>query len=142
MPGYQVKNSWRYCMIHPSRAKRNAQLLNPSRDRALARQNILPMAQLDSTCILFLTKDTIELMNKSPQNFERLVLVCIDSYDSEKGRILQHFSRSTRFAILCTAQISKFQPKLREHFGIFFRKFSGSLRLGFSLFSRLQLRSN
>ena len=29
-------------------------------------------------------------MNKSLQNFERLVLVCIDSYDSEKRRILQH----------------------------------------------------
>ena len=56
-------------------------------------------------------KDTIELMNKSPQNFERLVLICMDSYDSEKGRILQHFSRSTRFAFLCTAQISNFQQK-------------------------------
>ena len=41
-------------------------------------------------------------MNKSPQYFERLVLVCIDSYDSEKGRILQHFLSSTRFAFLCT----------------------------------------
>ena len=29
------------------------------------------------------SKDTIELMNKSPQNFERLVLICMDSYDSE-----------------------------------------------------------
>ena len=34
----------------------------------------------------------------------------MDSYDSESGRILQHFSRSKRFAYLCTAQISKFQP--------------------------------
>ena len=70
------------------------------------------------------TKDRIELMNKSPQYFERLVLVCIDSYDSEKRRILQHFSRSTRFAFLCTAQISNFQQKLREIFLHFFRKFS------------------
>ena len=69
-------------------------------------------------------KDRIELMNKSPQYFERLVLVCIDSYDSEKRRILQHFSRSTRFAFLCTAQISNFQQKLREIFLHFFRKFS------------------
>merc|ERR1711965_482226 len=69
-------------------------------------------------------KDRIELMNKSPQYFERLVLVCIDSYDSEKRRILQHFSRSTRFAFLCTAQISKFQQKLRENFLHLFRKFS------------------
>ena len=29
--------------------------------------------------------------------FNRLVLLCIDSYDSERRRILQHFSRSTRF---------------------------------------------
>ena len=36
-------------------------------------------------------------------NFGGLVLVCIDSYDSEKGRILQHFLSSTRFAFLCTA---------------------------------------
>ena len=55
-------------------------------------------------------------MNKSPQHFERLVLICMDSYDSEKGRILQHFSRSTRFAFLCTAQISKFQRKTRQTF--------------------------
>ena len=71
------------------------------------------------------TKDTIELMNKSPQNFERLVLICMDSYDSEKGRILQHFSRSTRFAFLCTAQISNFQQKKTSwYFFAFFRKIS------------------
>jgi len=69
------------------------------------------------------SKDRIELMNKSPQYFERLVLVCIDSYDSEKRRILQHFSRSTRFAFLCTAQISNFQQKLRETFLHFFENF-------------------
>ena len=69
-------------------------------------------------------KDRIELMNKSPQYFERLVLVCIDSYDSEKRHILQHFSRSIRFAFLCTAQISNFQQKLRENVLHFFRKFS------------------
>ena len=39
---------------------------------------------------------------KSPSNFERLVLGCMDSYDSNQVVILQHFSRSTRFAILCT----------------------------------------
>ena len=63
-------------------------------------------------------------MNKSPQNFERLVLICMDSYDSEKGRILQHFSRSTRFAFLCTAQISNFQQKTSWFFFAFFRKIS------------------
>ena len=47
----------------------------------------------------------------SPSNFERLVLGCIDSYDSDQRLILQYFSRSTRFAFLCTAEISKFQFK-------------------------------
>ena len=49
-------------------------------------------------------------------NFRRLVLCCIDSYDSESRRILQHFSKSTRFSYFCTAQISKFQQKIRQNF--------------------------
>ena len=53
---------------------------------------------------------------KSPSNFERLVLGCIDSYDSDQILILLDFSRSTRFAFLCTAQISKFQQKTVEIF--------------------------
>ena len=64
-------------------------------------------------------KEVIEIMKKSPQIVETLVLGCIDSYDSEKRRILQHFSRSTRFAILCTAQISKFQQKFVKLFSNF-----------------------
>ena len=51
-----------------------------------------------------------------PQNFERLVLGCMDSYDSESRRILQHFSRSTRLAYLCTAQTSKFHKKISHNF--------------------------
>ena len=77
----------------------------------------------------------IKIMKKSPQHFGRLVLVCIDSYDSEKRRILQYFSRSTRFAVLCTAQISKFQQKLREHFWHFFSKISTK----FSKFCHLKI---
>ena len=53
---------------------------------------------------------------KSPQNFERLVLGCMDSYDSDQRLILQGFSRSTRLAFLCTAQTSKFQEKTRPKF--------------------------
>ena len=49
-------------------------------------------------------------------NFERLVLGCMDSYDSEKRRILQRFSRSTRFTYLRTAQISKIQLKIVKLF--------------------------
>ena len=41
-------------------------------------------------------------------NFRGLVLGCMDSYDSEQRRILQHFSISTRFAFFCTAPISNF----------------------------------
>ena len=52
-------------------------------------------------------------------NFRRLVLGCIDSYDCEKRRILQHFSRSTRCAFFCTAQISTFAEFLQ----FFSRKF-------------------
>ena len=59
----------------------------------------------------------LKILSFSP-NFERLVLRCIDSYDSESGRIFQHFSRTTRSTILCTAQISKFQEKVAR----FFRK--------------------
>ena len=40
----------------------------------------------------------------------------MDSYDSNQIVILQGFSRSTRFAILCTAQISKFQQKFVKRF--------------------------
>ena len=52
----------------------------------------------------------------TPSNFERLVLGCIDSYDSESRRIFQDFSRSTRFTFLCTAQTSKFQERTRPKF--------------------------
>ena len=51
-----------------------------------------------------------------PSNFERLVLGCIDSYDSESRRILQHFSRSTGLAFLCTAQTSKIRIKISHNF--------------------------
>ena len=41
--------------------------------------------------------------------FSKLVLGCIDSYDSEKWRIFSHFSRSTRFSHFRTALNAKFQ---------------------------------
>ena len=44
-------------------------------------------------------------------NFRRLVLGCIDSYDSEQRRIFLHFSRSTRFAFFCTFGI----PSGKKH---------------------------
>ena len=57
---------------------------------------------------------------KSPSKFMRLVLGCIDSYDSDQRLVLQGFSRSTRFTFLCTAQISKFQQKSYYNFLPFF----------------------
>ena len=44
---------------------------------------------------------------KSLSNFERLVLGCIDSYDSDQRLILQHFSRSTRSAFFFAPLRSK-----------------------------------
>jgi len=57
----------------------------------------------------------------------------MDSYDSNQILILLDFSRSTRFAILCTAQIAKFQKKTRHNFGGFekllFRIIRSKLRI-------------
>jgi len=52
-------------------------------------------------------------------NFRRSVLGYMDSYDSNQVLILLDFSRSTRFAILCTAQIAKIELKTRHNFGSF-----------------------
>ena len=51
-----------------------------------------------------------------PPNFERLVLFCIEAKFCNQILIGKHFSRSTRFAILCTAQISKFRLKIVKFF--------------------------
>ena len=56
-------------------------------------------------------------MKWNTSNFEGLVLGCIDSYDSEKRRIFQDFSSSTRFLCLRTATTSKFQQKTVKLFG-------------------------
>ena len=50
----------------------------------------------------------------------------MDSYDSNQILILLDFSRSTRFAILCTAQISKFQKNASQfwRFWIIFQNYS------------------
>ena len=55
---------------------------------------------------------------KSP-NFRGLVLFCIEADFCTQIRILQHFSRTTRFAILCTASISKFELNFVKIFRIF-----------------------
>jgi 23S rRNA C2498 (ribose-2'-O)-methylase RlmM len=70
---------------------------------------------------------------KSPSNFERLVLGCIDSSDSDQIVMLLDFSRSTRFACLCTAQISKFQQKTVQIFAGMKMKFHFS----FSFFDEI-----
>ena len=79
------------------------------------------------------SKETNEKWMKSPSNFERLVLGCIDSSDRDQRLILLHFSRSTRFAFLSTAQISKFQPKTVQIFAEMKMKFHFS----FSFFDKI-----
>ena len=50
---------------------------------------------------------------KSPPNFERLVLGCIDASDSENWRIFQHyFFEIHKISDFCTAQTSKFKQQL------------------------------
>ena len=62
-------------------------------------------------------------MNKSHQYFERLVLVCIDSYDSEKRRILQHFSAFLQDLHSFAPLISQiFSKKILNIFTIFPKK--------------------
>ena len=51
-----------------------------------------------------------------PPNLERLVLCCIDADFCNQILILQHFSRSTGYAYLRTAAISKIQPKIVNNF--------------------------
>ena len=61
------------------------------------------------------------LVRAKSSNFRRLFLGCIEADFCNQILIFQHFSRSTRFAILRTAQISKFQQKSRHNFVIFER---------------------
>ena len=54
------------------------------------------------------------------RNFQQVVLGCIDISDSESGRIVQHFSRSKRFAFFCTAANSKVQQNIVTSVGYFY----------------------
>ena len=55
-------------------------------------------------------------------NFRRLVLGCMDSYDSDQRRIFLHFSQSTRCASFCTVLSRKF-CKFASKFCWFLLKF-------------------
>ena len=70
---------------------------------------------------------------KSP-NFRGLVLFCIKADFCTQIRIFQHFSRTTRFAILCTAPISKFEQNIVNLFSDFALKFCKN-SLFFNVFS-------
>ena len=70
---------------------------------------------LDHKKKTYKVRSSLKLLSFSP-NVERLVLRCIDSYDSESTLIFKLFSRTTRSTILCTAQISKFQEKVARFF--------------------------
>ena len=56
------------------------------------------------------------LVRAKSSNFTGLVLGCIEADFCNQILFFQHFSRSTRFAILRTAQISKFQQKKSSQF--------------------------
>ena len=60
--------------------------------------------------------DTVSFSDFSAKwsNFRGLVLGCIEAKFCNQILIFQHFSRFTRFAILRTAQISKFQQILQK----------------------------
>ena len=62
------------------------------------------------------------LLRSLSADFRRLVLGCMDSYDSEQRRLLLHFSRSTRFASFCTFLISEIL-QISINFFCFFLKF-------------------
>ena len=83
-----------------------------ARERVRARLGRAPRGRRGEVVRL---RSWLKLLSFSP-NLERLVLRCIDSYDSESRLIFQHFSRTTRSTILCTAQISKFQEKIARFF--------------------------
>ena len=70
----------------------------------------------------------LTLFGRLLKNFRRSVLGCIDSYDSESRRIFQHFSRSTRFAILCTA-LNPGNLQNLVNFSRFFHEFLQKLHL-------------
>ncbi len=75
----------------------------------------------------FDTEFNPEFSAKSP-NFRGLVLCCIEADFCVQirtyVRILQHFSRTTRFAILCIAPISKFEQNFVKLFRIFAKNFA------------------
>ena len=56
-------------------------------------------------CMQLAEQRAVQLATK---NFGELVISCMDSYDSEQSRTLQHFSNSTRLPDFCTAYISNF----------------------------------
>ena len=90
--------------------------------RAEPRQRPLAGACVPSLVERFDTEFNPDFSAKSP-NFRGLVLFCIEADFCTQIRIFQHFSRTTRFAILCTAPISKKWAKFRETFSDFFPKF-------------------
>ena len=53
-------------------------------------------------------------LNNSPKS-QTLVLFCMDSYDSESRLILQHFSRSTKSAFLCTVGVFVWEKPGKTH---------------------------
>ena len=103
-----------FCLLSDAELRHQRRLFSVSSTSSFACHRWLRLSVVDHrrrSQVVVDSKEVIEIMKNFRPNFRRLVLFCMDSYDSESRRILQHFSRSTRFAILCTAPISNFQQK-------------------------------
>ena len=102
-------------IIQKSTCQRN--LVVPQRQETLV-DRLLEAPLVEKWCLEQLgwssSKDRIEIMNKTPQVVERLVLGCMDSYDCESRRIFSILIFKDIYTIwnFCNAQISKFQLKI------------------------------
>ena len=87
--------------------------------------------RLISSCFSLVERFDIESysdFSAKSSNFRGLVLRCIKADFCDQILIFQHFARSRRYAILCTAQISKFQQKVGKNNSWFFEFFQMSAK--------------
>ena len=95
----------------------------------------------DLSCKIRALESPTPILSAKSSNFRRLVLCCIKADFCDQIFILQHFARSRRYAILCTAQISKFQQKVGKKFRGFltFFQISAKNHYDMSIYSHVSL---
>ena len=113
--------------------ERGAPFLDELQAILLSRAYKLCIREFDSPMLIVMQKPGRSVHGEQA-NFTVLVLVCIDASDGEKGRIFQHFSRSTRFPLLRTAPNPKFQQKLAKISSHLYRNFAKFYKLSFKLY--------